>query len=231
VIENSKTPKTNSKNGSVIVVGGSAAGFLTAAKVAAGGREVQVLDAKAGLDPAPRSLIVTHHFREQLQEVAASSIVNEIRRFELFTDGRSAEVALRRPDLVRPYRTWGYPWVPLIFVGVTLLLLYQTLISAPRASGRSIGDGSLAGNQPSGQPRPSASASKWNVAAAASSLLNSPINTCSSPPWWALRERLTNEDQGRQPRSPVGCPPHNHLYCVLDIDERLSRSSPAVREP
>jgi flavin-dependent dehydrogenase len=100
VIENSKTPKIDSKKGSVIVVGGSAAGFLTAAKVAAGGRNVQVLDAKAGLDPAPRSLIVTHHFREQLQEVAASSIVNEIRRFELFTDGRSAEVALRRPDLI-----------------------------------------------------------------------------------------------------------------------------------
>jgi flavin-dependent dehydrogenase len=100
VIENSKTPKTDNKTGSVIVVGGSAAGFLTAAKVAAGGRNVRVLDAKAGLDPAPRSLIVTHHFREQLQEVAASSIVNEIRRFELFTDGRSAEVALRRPDLI-----------------------------------------------------------------------------------------------------------------------------------
>lgn len=100
MIENSKTPKTDSKNGSVIVVGGSAAGFLTAAKLAAGGRNVQVLDAKAGLDPAPRSLIVTHHFCEQLREVAASSIVNEIRRFELFTDGRSAEVTLRRPDLI-----------------------------------------------------------------------------------------------------------------------------------
>ena len=100
MIENSKTPKTDGKNGSVIVVGGSAAGFLTAAKVAAGGRNVRVLDAKAGLDPAPRSLIVTHHFREQLGEVAGSSIVNEIRRFELFTDGRSAEVTLRRPDLI-----------------------------------------------------------------------------------------------------------------------------------
>jgi len=86
--------------GSVIVVGSSAAGLLTAAKVAAGGRDVRVLDAKCGLDPAPRSLIVTHHFREQLREVAASSIVNEIRRFELFTDGRSAEVALNKPDLI-----------------------------------------------------------------------------------------------------------------------------------
>jgi len=81
-------------------VGGSAAGFLTAAKVAAGGREVRVLDAKSGLDPVPRSLIVTHHFREQLREVAASSIVNEIRRFQLFTDGRSAQVALNKPDLI-----------------------------------------------------------------------------------------------------------------------------------
>ena len=82
------------------MVGGSAAGLLTAAKVAAGGRDVRVLDAKSGLDPAPRSLIVTHHFREQLGQVAASSIVNEIRRFELFTDGRSAQVALSRPDLI-----------------------------------------------------------------------------------------------------------------------------------
>ncbi len=49
----------------------------------------------------------------------------------------AAVIVLRhkRPDLPRPYRTWGYPWVPLAFVGVTILLLYQTLISSPRASG------------------------------------------------------------------------------------------------
>jgi digeranylgeranylglycerophospholipid reductase len=100
VPDKQQSVQAESKNGNVIVVGGSAAGLLTAAKVAAGGRDVRVLDAKSGLDPAPRSLIVTHHFREQLREVAASSIVNEIRRFELFTDGRSAEVALGRPDLI-----------------------------------------------------------------------------------------------------------------------------------
>src|ERR1700739_2021548 len=100
VSDKQQSSETEGKNGSVIVVGASAAGLLTAAKVAAGGRRVRVLDAKSGLDPAPRSLIVTHPFREQLREVAASSIVNEIRRFELFTDGRSAEVALRRPDLI-----------------------------------------------------------------------------------------------------------------------------------
>lgn len=49
----------------------------------------------------------------------------------------AAVIVLRRksPGLTRPYRTWGYPWVPLAFVGVTLLLLYQTLVSSPRASG------------------------------------------------------------------------------------------------
>jgi digeranylgeranylglycerophospholipid reductase len=100
LIEKKTNLQSDQKKGGVIVVGGSAAGLLTAAKVAAGGRDVRVLDARMGLDPAPRSLIVTHHFREQLREVASSSIVNEIRRFELFTDGRSAEVALRRPDLI-----------------------------------------------------------------------------------------------------------------------------------
>src|SRR5216683_470374 len=100
VPEKQHSLETETKDGSVIVVGGSAAGLLTAAKVAAVGRDVHVLDAKSGLDPTPRSLNVTHHFREQLHEVAASSIVNEIRRFELFTDGRSAEVALSRPDLI-----------------------------------------------------------------------------------------------------------------------------------
>jgi flavin-dependent dehydrogenase len=99
VLENQQS-REDEKDGSVIVVGGSAAGLLTAAKVAAGGRKVRVLDAKSGLDPTPRSLIVTHHFRDQLRELASSSIVNEVRRFELFTDGRSAEVALRRPDLI-----------------------------------------------------------------------------------------------------------------------------------
>ena len=98
--ENQQNIQCDHKSSGVVVVGGSAAGLLTAAKVAAGGRPVRVLDAKCGLDPAPRSLIVTHHFREQLRHVAASSIVNEIRRFELFTDGRSAEIALCQPDLI-----------------------------------------------------------------------------------------------------------------------------------
>ena len=84
----------------VIVVGGSAAGLFTAAKVAAGGRRVRVLESMPEVEPAPRTLIVTDHFRSQMGATARRSIVNEIRRFELFTDGRSAQISLDKPDLI-----------------------------------------------------------------------------------------------------------------------------------
>jgi APA family basic amino acid/polyamine antiporter len=37
----------------------------------------------------------------------------------------------RRPDLPRPYRTWGYPVVPLLFIGACLLLIGNTLVEKP----------------------------------------------------------------------------------------------------
>jgi flavin-dependent dehydrogenase len=84
----------------VVVIGGSAAGLYTAAAIARGGRKVRVLESKPDLAPASRTLIVTNHFRNQLGPSANVSILNEIRRFELFTDGRSAQIALRKPDLI-----------------------------------------------------------------------------------------------------------------------------------
>ncbi len=41
----------------------------------------------------------------------------------------------RRPDLARPYRTLGYPVVPIVFVLVAALLLGFTLKNSPRESG------------------------------------------------------------------------------------------------
>lgn len=95
-----KQPRPSRGDGEVIVVGGSAAGLFTAASVARGGRRVRVLESKPQFEPAARTLIVTDHFRTQMGACARASIINEIRRFELFTDGRSAQVALTKPDLI-----------------------------------------------------------------------------------------------------------------------------------
>ena len=84
----------------VVIVGGSAAGLFTAATLARGGRAVRVLESKSNFEPDPRTLIVTDHFRNQLGTSAGASILNEIRRFELLTDGRSAQIALSKPDLI-----------------------------------------------------------------------------------------------------------------------------------
>ncbi|NJO12702.1 MAG: amino acid permease [Gammaproteobacteria bacterium] len=44
-----------------------------------------------------------------------------------------------RPDLPRPYRTLGYPVVPLVFIGAALLLLVNSLILQPRNAFISLG--------------------------------------------------------------------------------------------
>ncbi|HEY0671287.1 MAG TPA: amino acid permease, partial [Longimicrobiales bacterium] len=40
----------------------------------------------------------------------------------------------RRPDLHRPYRTAGYPVVPLVFLLASILMLGNSVIEAPRAT-------------------------------------------------------------------------------------------------
>src|SRR5712691_4047617 len=84
----------------VAVIGGSASGFFTASLLARAGCEVQVLERSDQLDPTPRTLIVTSHMRTLLGRVGEAAVVNEIRKFELFTDGRAAQVPLDRPDLI-----------------------------------------------------------------------------------------------------------------------------------
>jgi len=41
---------------------------------------------------------------------------------------------LRRPDLDRPYKTWGYPIVPLLFIGVYVWFLRQIYLDKPLES-------------------------------------------------------------------------------------------------
>lgn len=39
-----------------------------------------------------------------------------------------------RPDAPRPYRTWGYPWVPALFILSSLALVANTLVEKPTES-------------------------------------------------------------------------------------------------
>ena len=55
----------------------------------------------------------------------------------LYGMAAAAVIVLRRkkPDAGRPYRTLGYPVVPVLFVLVAVLLLAVTLVNSPRESG------------------------------------------------------------------------------------------------
>lgn len=92
--------RTGSTKQNVAVVGGSAAGYFAASLLARKGLSVRVFERNETLDPLPRTLIVTHRMRDMLGAAGESSIVNEIRRFEIFTDGRFATVPLKNPDLI-----------------------------------------------------------------------------------------------------------------------------------
>jgi flavin-dependent dehydrogenase len=82
------------------IVGASAAGLFTAHLLGRAGRQVRVFEGADDFDPKPRTLIVTSRMHEILGKIGKSALVNEIRRFELFTDGRVAQIALHQPDLV-----------------------------------------------------------------------------------------------------------------------------------
>lgn len=86
--------------GDVAVVGGSAAGFFTAYLLARRGVSVHLFEQSQRLDAAERTLIVTPHMNEILGDAGKASIVNTVRKFELFTDGRAASIDLAQPDLI-----------------------------------------------------------------------------------------------------------------------------------
>ena len=84
----------------VSIIGASAAGLFTAYLLARRGVAVRVHEQAERLSPMRRTLIVTNRLRDLLGEVGDGCVVNEVRRFELFTDGRSAIIPLAKPDLI-----------------------------------------------------------------------------------------------------------------------------------
>jgi flavin-dependent dehydrogenase len=103
--ENDSRSTSRTHNPSIAVIGGSAAGLFASLLLARRGLSVRVLERIETLEPEARTLIVTHRMRALLGRAAEHSILNEIRRFELFTDGRAATIALNHPDLIIERRT------------------------------------------------------------------------------------------------------------------------------
>ena len=103
--ENDSRSTSRANRPSIAVIGGSAAGLFTSLLLARQGLSVRVLERIETLEPEARTLIVTHRMRALLGRAAEDSVLNEIRRFELFTDGRAATIALNHPDLIIERRT------------------------------------------------------------------------------------------------------------------------------
>ncbi len=53
--------------------------------------------------------------------------------FGLMTGGLF--ILRRRPDYTPLYRTWGYPVVPIVFVGSTVIIVANQIVAAPVACG------------------------------------------------------------------------------------------------
>ena len=94
------TSGSTTNDGTVAIIGGSAAGFFTAYLLAREGVPVKLFEQSEELEAAARTLIVTRRMNDLLGDSGSYSIVNEVRKFELFTDGRAATVALAHPDLI-----------------------------------------------------------------------------------------------------------------------------------
>jgi APA family basic amino acid/polyamine antiporter len=79
-------------------------------------------------------LVLTGGFRQLFTYVMFASWI-------IYGMTTAAVIVLRikRPELPRPYRTVGYPWVPVLFVLVAFLLVVSTLHDSPRESIMGIG--------------------------------------------------------------------------------------------
>ena len=87
-------------NKNISIIGGSTSGFLTAYLLAKEGLSIKLFEEREQIDPLPRTLVVTKYMQDLLGSLGNKAIMNKIHHFELFTDGRSATISLKNPDLV-----------------------------------------------------------------------------------------------------------------------------------
>jgi len=81
-------------------------------------------------DPTTHAVTYGNVYTQLLEYIVPADLV-------LYALMVAAVIILRRkaPDLARPYRTWGYPGVPLLYIALALLMAVDLLWLAPSTSG------------------------------------------------------------------------------------------------
>ncbi len=134
-----------SAGGKFIAVGVMISTFATLNGSILSGSRVPFAVARDGLFPEPLAS-VQPRFRTPAVSITAQAVVAGIFALTgqydaLYTKAIFSEFLFyalvtagifilrrREPGLARPYRTWGYPVVPAVFVGLSVLLLFNTFV-------------------------------------------------------------------------------------------------------
>ena len=92
----------------------------------------------SALTLVPKCLVIPHVFSlcspRPLYDQLATYVV--FAQFVFYALSAGAVIRLRRkaPLLPRPYRTWGYPLTPLVFIAFAIWLVFNTIVETPKDS-------------------------------------------------------------------------------------------------
>jgi amino acid transporter len=129
----------------ISTLGATHGAILTGARVTfAQARDGLLFRFLGRIDPAHQTPAVSLW----VQAVTACAAVLYLRQFKDLSEGygfmmwifhalvAAAVIVLRtkRPDLERPYKCWGYPWVPLVFIGMSLGMTVLYMARTPRTT-------------------------------------------------------------------------------------------------
>ncbi len=101
-------------------------GFLASTRAGAGTPTLSLL-----LQGAVTTAIILAGRVDQIQQYAGFTLS----AFSSLAVASVIVLRFRRPDLPRPFRTWGYPVTPLLYVGMSLWIMYWAFQGRPVESG------------------------------------------------------------------------------------------------
>ena len=87
-------------NFDVVIIGASTAGLYAGERLARAGKRVAVFERQKELNPARRTLIVTHLLRKILGRLPDDMILHEINLMAVATPNREITIPLKEPDLI-----------------------------------------------------------------------------------------------------------------------------------